>query len=67
MPLRCKLSTFSSNAYFHYYDLPITFNVAVFNQPLCIDLQLRYFGLSPKTQLRLRSDKAFCGTSGLHA
>ena len=43
IPLRCKLSTFSSNANFHYYGLPIIFNGAIFNQPLCLDLQLLYF------------------------
>ena len=66
--LRYKLSTFLSNTNFLYYRSPIhNFYGAIFNQPLCVNLQSHYFKFRTVKYFLLRQYKAFCETSRLRA
>ena len=60
--LGCKLSLFSSNTNSRYYRAPTIFDGAAFNQPLCTDLQLRYFRLTYFNIFLTILGKVFCVT-----
>ena len=59
---KMQIKPFSSNANSRYYCAPTIFDGAAFNQPLCTDLQLRYFRLTCFNIFLTILGKVFCVT-----